>query len=200
MRKQQPIRRFCPCFPVALIALVVASLLNGDEVPEDKTALSERARQLSIESRRVKLNAYAKALADRRTTAPEEVAMTTKEVFAVMSPLERRGLAIGTSRIYDRILSTNACTDLELEWGKRALACLHASDGDDAATVIRRVYETPLRLVTTLEKLSQIEGLMRVVYPEIFSRVGTEPPCFDRSGLKKALIRKQLSLMRGDAQ
>ena len=159
-----------------------------------------QARRASIESRRVKLDAYAKALADRRTTVPEDVAMPTEEVFAVMSPAERRGLAIGAGRIYDRILSTNVCTDLEIEWVKRTLACLHAGDGDDAAGVIRRVHETPLHFVTTLEKLGQIERLMRAVYPEMGSRGGPESQSFDRSRIKKALIRKQLSLMRGEAQ
>lgn len=126
--------------------------------------------------------------------------MPSEEVFKAMGPDERKVLAAGASRILDRVLSTNECSSAELDWELRTLSLLRGNDGEEAVALIRRVYNTPLHEIASLGKLSQVERLMLAVYPEMVSCGEVASVGFDRSPVKKAIIRRQLFLLKGSGR
>jgi len=52
----------------------------------------------------------------------------------------------------------------------------------------------------TLEKIAQVETMMRTVYQKTFTGVDVTPNDFDRTNYKKVLTRRRLALLRGGAQ
>lgn len=126
--------------------------------------------------------------------------MPAEDVCRVMAAGERKDLAIAAGVMYDRLLSTNVCSVAELEWERRSLALLRLNDGAEAAAIISHVHNTPLHQVFSLEQLSRIETMIRAIYPELVASNETDDVIFDRSAAKKALIRRQLFLLRGNVQ
>jgi hypothetical protein len=185
---------------IAVILMISLPLLIGFAGTRDKAAKPERTQKDAVESSRTRLNAYARHLAGRSPAVPGDLEMPARAVFQIMGPDERKGLAVGAARMHDRLLSTNVCSIVEIEWEKRTLSLLRMRDGDEVAALIRRVHYTPAHQIGSLEKIGQIETLMRAVYPEMVADGEAEPVPFERSDVKKALMRRQFLLMRGGGQ
>ena len=185
---------------IVAAALIAAPLLAGSAGNAGKSMPTGQTPQETLAVCRTRLNAYARHLADRSSAASRNLEMPTDAVFKMMGPEERKGLAVGADRLHDRLLSTNVCTKAEMEWETKALSLLRMRDGDAAAAVIRRVHNTPVHQVGSLEKLGQIELMMRTVYPEMVSCGEAEPSGFERSAVKKTVTRRQLYLMKRGAQ
>lgn len=186
---------------VSITAVLLAALLPGGEVPSVGGTRSFRThKDMSVGECRVRVLADAKALLENRRIASKEAVLPTEEVLAVMTPSERKSVVDGVGHIYERVISTNRCEGVELEWGVRALSCLCQDVDEDTAPVINRIFESPVHRVMTLEKIAQLETMMRTVYQKTVTGVDVSPNEFDRTEYKKALIRRRLSLMRGHAQ
>lgn len=167
-----------------------AAVTSGVLTPQD----------MSVDECRSRMMANAKTLAENRTITAEDAVFPTDEVFASLSPSEKKSVGQGVGRVYDRVMSTNGCEAAELQWCVMALSCLCQDIDEDTATVINRIFESPVHRVMTLEKLAQLETMMRTVYQKTVTGVDVSPNEFDRTEYKKALIRRRLSLMRGHAQ
>ena len=185
----------------AMNVVLLANILFGGETPVGMSAAHARAlRKMSVDEYRGRLNANAKTLAEDRRISAEDAAVPTEEVFAVLTPLEKKMVAAGVGRVLERVLSMNRCTDIELAWGVGALVCLRQNDDEDSAEVIKRILETPVHRVETLEKTAQLEMMMRTVYEKEAARGEVAPNGFDRTSYKKSLTRRRLLLMRGDGR
>ena len=186
---------------VSITAVLLAALLPGGEVPSVGGTRGFRThKDMSVGECRVRVLADAKALLENRRIASKEAVLPTEEVLAVMTPSERKSVVDGVGHIYERVISTNRCEGVELEWGVRALSCLCQDVDEDTATVINRIFASPVHRVMTLEKIAQLETMMRTVYQKTVTGMDVTPNEFDRTEYKKALIRRRLSLMRGHAQ
>ena len=119
--------------------------------------------------------------------------------FASLSLLRRNGGAGCRARL--RPCDVNKwLRAAELQWCVMALSCLCQDIDEDTAIVINRIFESPVHHVMTLEKLAQLEAMMRTVYQKTVTGMDVTPNEFDRTSYKKALTRRRLWLMRGDAQ
>ena len=113
-----------------------------------------------------------------------------------MDKRERGELAVAAGCLHDRFLRDGSLPGKELSWTRRALACLHGSDGDEASALLARAYRDSVPAAGTQEQLNQAEALARAAYPEMAASGLAEAGGFDRSKIRKDLIRKRLSLMK----
>jgi hypothetical protein len=186
------------CFAVALGAgllsawfIRVSSCKSAGQAVA--TAVHEQAGPL--EERRARLVACAKRMAGCSAGPLLQPEMPSEEVLKIMGAREKDSLARGVHRILTRLESTNSCSDAEIEWGRKTLALLKASDGDEAKARICRVSKIPLHTIQSLEKVNQLEVLTLAVYPELISMNEVPPVSFKQSAIKKKIIRRQLHLL-----
>lgn len=183
---------------VAAVLLAAVSAYRIGCVSRDKKGVpSVNVRQNILVERRSRLITCAARIGDCSPDAFQRLEMPAEDVFRVMDTNERRVLATAADRVLDRVLSTNECSGALMQWEICALALLKADGGEASAAVIRRVQDVPLHQISSLEKLGQAESLMRTVYPAMVSRGEAEPSSFDRSPIKKAIIRRQIYLLKG---
>lgn len=182
-----------------MLSLTVPLSAGWAETP-DKAAVQGKAPKKDLSAVREKLNRYAEKLAGCSPAMGPPCEVPTEALVKMMGPAERKGLAKGAACLYDRLLSTNGCSAAEVEWSRCALSLLRVDDGPEVEAVMRRVYSTPLHEVDSLEKLGKIERLIKAVHPGIAASGQAEPEAFERSSVKKSVIRRQLFLMGRRAQ
>lgn len=155
------------------------------------------AWQESLEARKARLCACAKRLASRSDAPLQSLELPSEDVVQAMGADERVTLALGASYLLDRFQSMGKCSAAEVEWLCQTLVLLRFEQGKEAERVLRSVAAVPLQEIFSLEKLNQWERLVRAAYSELVRQGEAEPANFERSPLKKAIIRRQLYLLRG---
>jgi len=185
---------------VAVVALCATT--SGYAEPRDRPKPKEEKEKQNIEAQRASLKADCTSVASGRRGAASlgNGSVPSEAVFAAMDKKERRELAVAAGCLHDRFLRDGSLPGKELSWMRRALECLHESDGDEASALIAHAYRDSVSAAGTQEQLNQAEALARAAYPEMAAGGGAEPGGFDRSRIRKDLIRKRLSLMREGAR
>lgn len=178
------------------LAAFALPVFAGFAVSPAGASAKDRFRKLEPEAQRSRLNACARKLSEGLPLKPGECQMPTGDVFVLMGKEEKKCVALGLNNIYERLMGTNRCPEIEIKWGEKALSLLRASDSPEAEGIIRRVRDTPVKAISSLSKLNQAERLMRSAYAAPVPWEAEPAGGFEQSRVKKDIVRRQLFLMR----
>jgi hypothetical protein len=181
-----------------LLLGVFGGLANGGDALPGKT--SKESVDEAVQ--KANLRAGVKALSEGRQPSADggAAAAPSAAAFAAMDDDERRSFASAAAKICDKFAEGLLLGDTEVAWMKRGLPFLRVSDGGhEEKGLAERVYRDMIGLARNLAQLRQAEAFSRAVYPAMAACGKAEPGGFDRTRLKKELVRKRLAMLKGDA-
>lgn len=125
---------------------------------------------------------------------PSPSAMPDEKAFAAMGEEGRRTLTSEAAETIKRIASAGTCSGREAERVRHIFSLFAKCDAATASDLARRIRTIQPSQLTSLETVRQTESLLRTCA----KAEGMDNATFDRSDTRRALIRRQLQLMRDE--